>query len=129
MLERKKESRYIHYVALNEDESHYLFSQYGLDIIVTIARSIADHCAETSGYLSLISYYDPPSRSSLIQLRMRRSPPFKGVDLRNIISALNIEDGGGHEGAVGFRVDRTEVPNYNDFIQRIISETETMIAE
>lgn len=129
MMEKKKESRFIHYIVLDPMESEHLFSQYGHDVVVTIARSVADKCAETSTYLSLVGYFDPPAISSLIQLRMRRSPNYKGLDLRNIIHVFNIADGGGHEGAVGFRIDRDRVPNFGEFIHNVITETERMIEE
>jgi nanoRNase/pAp phosphatase (c-di-AMP/oligoRNAs hydrolase) len=127
MFERIKTTPFFRYVSLNNQESRYLFDTYDSDTIVSIARTIADYCAEQSGFVSLVSYYDAPRISGLIQFRMRRNQHFKRIDLRTVISQLGITDGGGHEGAIGFRVDRDSVQDIYEFVNQIIATTESMI--
>jgi nanoRNase/pAp phosphatase (c-di-AMP/oligoRNAs hydrolase) len=88
---------------------------------------MANFLAEESGYVSLVAYYDPPEKSNLIQFRMRRSQNFKTLDLREVVSRLRITNGGGHEGAVGFRVPGEAVDNYDTFVENIVKETLSML--
>jgi len=108
------------WIAMNEEETAPVLERYDMDIIVTVAKYTANLLAEESGYLSLVAFYDPPEKSDLIQLRMRRSQNFKSLDLREVIAQLGFTNGGGHEGAVGFRVPRGEVADFSIFIEGIV---------
>ncbi len=123
MLKKKKCSDAICYVSFTQKESENLFNKYQPDTVISVARSIADLFAEESKKLSLVSYYD----SELLQMRVRRSEKFKVFDVREILPALEITSGGGHEGAIGFRVPSKEVENHNAFIKRIVSVINSMI--
>ncbi len=127
MIKRKRRTEYIGYVVLDKEESEYLADNFDMETIISIARTVADRCAEETGYVSLVAYYDSPEISSLIQFRMRRSQQFRDLDLRKILSALAIENGGGHPGAVGYRIDKKEVADYKNFVDHILSETEKLI--
>jgi len=116
-------------VALNEKDSMEAIQRFDLDTLVSVARGVADELAEESGYVSLVSYYDPPESSRLIQLRCRRSRNFKDVDLGELLERQRIENGGGHAGAIGFRMERSEVPDYDGFIDRIIAGIEELLVE
>lgn len=126
-LKRRRQWRYIHSIILDEEESEQVSSLYDHETIVSIARATADRLAETSGYVSLVSYYDNPDHSNLIQFRMRRNQHFKSLDLRDIIEELAIENGGGHPGAIGFRIRSDRVADLGTDVKRIIDTTETMI--
>lgn len=84
------------------------------ETIVAVARFTADVLSESSGYLSLVAYYDDPRTSDLIQFRVRRNHHYHKLDLREILKDFNIENGGGHPGAIGFRIPREEI---SDIIQ------------
>lgn len=127
MIKRKKRTDYIGYVVLDKDESEYLVENFDMETIISIARTVADRCAEETGYVSLVGYYDSPEISNLIQFRMRRSQKFRKLDLRSVLSTLAIENGGGHPGAVGFRIDRNAVGEYKRFVDKILSKTEELI--
>lgn len=127
MIKRKKKTDYIGYVVLDKDESEYLVENFDMETIISIARTVADRCAEETGYVSLVGYYDSPEISNLIQFRMRRSQKFRKLDLRSVLSTLAIENGGGHPGAVGFRIDRNAVGEYKPFVDKIISKSEELI--
>ncbi len=128
MMSRKRSSRSISYVALDEKESAPLFTVSDEDTVVSTARAVADKLAEESGKLGLVAYSDHPERSSLYQFRLRRSSVWKEYDLRNLLTVFTIQNGGGHEGAIGFRVPRTEVPDFEAYIQRLVTGIEKEIS-
>ena len=124
-----RKSFYIHYIVLNKEDMNYLYSKFPAEVIVTVARYAADILSEKSGYLSLICYYDNPEKSDLIQFRMRRNHDYRLLDLRTIIEKFSIENGGGHPGAVGFRIPSPEIDDLELYIVRLIKETEEIIKE
>jgi diguanylate cyclase (GGDEF)-like protein len=126
-IKRKRRSEHIEYVIISSDDADFLFSLYEQELIITVARYTANVLAEDSGYLSLVVYYDRSDKSNLIQFRMRRSEKYQKIDLRKVIEVLKIENGGGHPGAVGFRVDRDSIPDIKDYTENIISKTEDLI--
>jgi len=118
----------IHTIVLNNEKSEEAFANYAYDTVISISRSMADALSEESGYFGLISFYDRPDHSDFIQFRIRRSQKYKGFDLRKVIDIFRIKNGGGHEGAIAFRIPRTEIDNPEEFInaitQRLSEETE-----
>ncbi len=120
----KEEKGPVVFTALPEEMTDPLPEEFDLDLFVSTARSVTDALAEESGRLGMVVYYDPPDISDLIQFRIRRSHSFRGLDLRTILDEAGIENGGGHEGAIGFRVTRKTVPDFPGYIAdlcRIIS--------
>jgi nanoRNase/pAp phosphatase (c-di-AMP/oligoRNAs hydrolase) len=128
IIGRKKFSRSIGYVVLDRNSMEYLFRECDTDTIISVARTVADILAEESGKLSLIAYYDNPEKSDLIQFRVRRSENFKKFDLREIIKIFAIENGGGHEGAIGFRFPRERISDINKYIDEFIEKVEQEIS-
>lgn len=126
-LQYKKTRGHISWVALDEEKSSPIHKTYDSEVVVTVAKYVANLLAEESGYISLVVYYDRPELTDFIQLRMRRSQFFKDLDLRIIIDRLGIENGGGHEGAVGFRVPKQEVVEFDAFIGIIIDEVSELV--
>ena len=108
----------ISWIALNREVSARLFEQFDPEIVVNVAKYAANNLAENSGFLSLVAYYD--HKTNLIQLRMRRCRYFKEIDLRDAVHRLEISDGGGHEGAVGFRIPAEEVQDFDAFITGVL---------
>ena len=127
LSERKKSSAKIGYIILSPEEMEYLYSRYSNEIIVTVARYAADVLAEESGFISLVVYHDNPEKSSLVQFRMRRNHDYRDLDLRKVIERFKIENGGGHPGAVGFRIPAEEAGDVRLFAEKIISGTEKMM--
>jgi nanoRNase/pAp phosphatase (c-di-AMP/oligoRNAs hydrolase) len=95
--------------------------------IVSVARAAADMLAEQSGRLGLVAYYDGQRDQGLAQFRLRRSKDFKGYDLRDLLPALGIRNGGGHEGAIGFRFPRREVPDIQAKAREIVEGVEAAL--
>ena len=123
----KKLTGSMSWIALDEEMTAPILEQYDIDIIVTVAKYTANLLAEESGYVSLVAFYDPPDKSDLIQLRMRRSQSYKELDLRQVLAHLDITNGGGHVGAIGFRVPRGEVEDFPAFIDNIVTRTVELI--
>ena len=121
IISRKKISNSIGFVALDQNDMEFLFRECGDDTVITVARTIADILAEESGKLSLIAYYDNPARSNLIQFRVRRGKNFKNYDVREILKIFAIKNGGGHEGAIGFRITKDSIDNINNYVDSLIS--------
>ncbi len=128
IISKKKKSASISFVVMDQNSMEFLFRECGNDIIISVTRSIADILAEESGKLSLIAYYDNPERSDLIQFRVRRGKNFKNYDVRNIIKVFGIENGGGHEGAIGFRIPKNSVENIDSYVDDLISKIEKEIS-
>ena len=129
-LSKQKEIRgKVGLAALDAKTSEEARRRFDLDTIVSMARGVADELAEESGYVSLVCYYDPPEESGLIQLRSRRSRAFKEADLREVLRRLEIQDGGGHEGAIGFRIPQAEVDDFGALVDRLVNTISTLIAE
>ena len=100
----------VSFSVLGAEDSRFLFSTYGNDTAVVVAKSLVDALAERNGCLGLVGYYDDPAASSLVQFRLRRSQAFSALDLRDALVRLGMQNGGGHPGAVGFRLEREAVP-------------------
>ena len=99
------------------------------DTIVSTARVIADTLAEESGKLGLVAYYDNPSRSDLVQFRLRRAAGWKKYDLRGFLTLFSIANGGGHEGAIGFRIPRSQIPDFRGYVSSLVEGIEAAIKE
>jgi len=121
--ERKKFSGSIGYVVLGKSDMDYLTRKFDNDTIVSVTRSIADHLAEESSRLGLVAY-DDSNNSNLIQFRLRRSQGFKIFDVRRVLEIFSIGDGGGHEGAIGFRIVRDRISDIGGFVEKLIAGIE-----
>ena len=126
-IERKKNSAHISYTVVEKKDIEYFYKHFKKELVASIARRLADDLAEESSYLSMVIYYDNPEESDLIQFRMRRSHTFSKIDLRDVLKELQIENGGGHPGAVGFRFKQDSVSDFNNFIDEIINKIENLI--
>jgi nanoRNase/pAp phosphatase (c-di-AMP/oligoRNAs hydrolase) len=128
MLKKRKKSKSIYYVVLDHEESRKMFERHDHETVVSVSRSITDRLAEDSGKLGLVCYYDDLRHSDLIQFRLRRNPSYKVLDLREILTLLSIENGGGHEGAIGFRFPQSDVADLKEYVRTIIPKIEEALA-
>jgi len=128
MMERRRVAGSIGFVALSAEDMAPLYAGCDEDTIVSTARVLADRLAEESGKLGLVAYYDNPERSELVQFRLRRAGAWKGYDLRGLLTLFSIANGGGHEGAIGFRVPRAEVDDFPGYVDRLVKGIEKAIS-
>ncbi|MEI6875438.1 MAG: diguanylate cyclase, partial [Spirochaetota bacterium] len=101
----------VRYAVLDADSSSSLFATWGNETVVIVAKALVDTLAETSGSLGLVGFYDDPANSPFVQFRLRRSQAFTALDLRDAIARIGMTNGGGHPGAVGFRIEREAMPD------------------
>ncbi|MDC7233765.1 MAG: diguanylate cyclase [Spirochaetales bacterium] len=129
MMKQKVEiSDKIGTVIIPRDVIEEMRKLYDHETIVTVARYTADSLAEHSRLLSLVAYYDDQQDSDLIQFRIRRSQSYKDLDLRLILEEFNIENGGGHPGAIGFRFPKDQISNLTDYVESLIPGIEKLMA-
>jgi len=129
MMDRRKRSSSLSVVALSEKEMEPMYAGCDDDTIVTTARVVADKLAEESGKLGLVAYFDNPVRSDLVQFRLRRAGGWKEYDLRGFLTLFGIINGGGHEGAIGFRVPRAQIPDFRGYVSSLVDGIEKAIQE
>lgn len=99
------------------------------ETIVTVARYTADYLAEESRRLGLVAYCDDQEDSGLVQFRVRRSHLYKALDLRNILDHFRIENGGGHPGAIGFRLPAADITDIDAYVENLVQGIETLMEE
>jgi nanoRNase/pAp phosphatase (c-di-AMP/oligoRNAs hydrolase) len=123
-MDRKRFTGLIGYVVLGSDDMKMLTAEFDNDTIVSVSRSIADHLAEESTRLGLV-VYDDSAQSGLVQFRLRRGQDYKTFDLRTVLDLFSIEDGGGHEGAIGFRIEKEKIPDLDGFVAKLVRGIES----
>ncbi len=126
LLEHARYSGRIGIVALDEEESRNYVSRVDYHIFVNVIKSVTDYLSEKSGTFGLTVYYDMPEVSELIQFRIRISRNITGIDLRSILKDFSIQDGGGHPGAIGFRIPKKEIPDISRFITDLLTKIESL---
>ncbi len=114
------------YVILEEDYSRTYQTGIDYSLFVKVIKSITDFLSEKSGTIGLSAYYDLPEVSDLIQFRIRTSREVSNIDLRTILTDFGITDGGGHAGAIGFRVPKKDVPDVSEYVASILRKIETL---
>jgi len=129
IMKIKNEEKSIHYICIDKEKSAELFNAYYAEMIVNISKAAADTLAEECGKLGLVAYYDDPSLSNYVQFRLRRSAKFIHVDLRDVLAGLKIENGGGHPGAIGFRVSKDEVKDIGNYTADLVNRIEKLVEE
>jgi len=127
MMDRKQFSDSIGYTVLDAKDMSHLRKRFDKDTIISVARATADALAEESGLVSLVVYHDVDDDTGLVQFRVRRSQDFKTLDLRKILEIFKIENGGGHQGAIGFRVAAASVPKLAAYVEKLITGIEEAV--
>ncbi|MDR2211216.1 MAG: DHH family phosphoesterase [Spirochaetaceae bacterium] len=125
----KNTSRSIHYICMDREKSAEFFKTYEVELIINVSKAAADTLAEDCGKLGLVVYYDDPSLSGFVQFRLRRSAKFLHTDLRTVLTGLNIENGGGHPGAIGFRVKKEDIQDIEAYTMDIVKQIEALVED
>ena len=126
LLERAHYFGMTGYVVLDNEESKNYLSRTDYTLFVKVIKSVTDFLAEKSGTIGLTAYYDMSDVSDLIQFRIRTSRNVTGIDLRSILVDFSIADGGGHPGAVGFRIPKSQISDFNGYISDLLKVLETV---
>lgn len=120
---RVKHTPCLHYVVLYEAESSHLSSVFEYSSVQNVSRVIADQLAEESGFFGLTGYIAfgiGGVEQPLMQCRIRRNLRYPGLDLRTILGLCSVQDGGGHEGAVGFRFPYANQQHATEYIMLVV---------
>jgi nanoRNase/pAp phosphatase (c-di-AMP/oligoRNAs hydrolase) len=129
IIAQRQKSKSLLFICLNQAESAELFELYGAELVVNVSKAAADTMAEESGKLGLVAYYDRADLSDFVQFRLRRSAGFTTLDLREVLRVLRIGNGGGHPGAVGFRVKKAEAPDLAAYTRGLVSQIDALAEE
>ena len=124
IIVKKKFSKHIGYLVLNQSDVKTLLKDFESDTIVSVARTVADALAEESRKIGLVAFYDDPKVSDLVQFKIRRSQKYKGFDLRKILDQFSIKNGGGHEGAIAFRIPKENIYDIDAYMKKLINGIE-----
>ena len=114
------------YVVLDPEESLNILARIDYTVFVKVIKSVTDFLSEQSGIIGMTVYYDMPEVSDLIQFRIRASRNITGIELRSILLDFNIADGGGHPGAVGFRLKKSEVTDLHGYVKKILDKIDQL---
>jgi nanoRNase/pAp phosphatase (c-di-AMP/oligoRNAs hydrolase) len=124
IMQKKRFSRSIGYVLLGPGDVAKLRETCLDDAFVAVTRAAANTLAEESGKLGLVVFCDGDEETGLVQFRLRRSRFYREFDLRGVLPLFSITDGGGHEGAIGFRVARSTVGDLESYVVNLIAGIE-----
>jgi nanoRNase/pAp phosphatase (c-di-AMP/oligoRNAs hydrolase) len=127
IMSEKTEAGALFYVGLDEAASKELFDKYGYDRMVMVTKAAADTLAENSGKLGLVAYYDTTKPDGLVQFRLRRGSKYNALDLRGALEKLKFDNGGGHPGAVAFRVPRGQIAGFGKFLAALASDISALV--
>ncbi|MDR0909410.1 MAG: DHH family phosphoesterase [Spirochaetaceae bacterium] len=118
--ENKKTEGPLGYVFLDKAQSDELFERYHRDDIVFVARTLTDSLVDESGKYGAVAYIEADN----IQFRIRRNAKIITTDLRQMLKKLDIKNGGGHPGAIAFKIPLEGITDvkafYADFVKRIV---------
>jgi nanoRNase/pAp phosphatase (c-di-AMP/oligoRNAs hydrolase) len=120
LLEKAEFRRGIGYRGVSEDEMIERFSIFGEDTIANTSRAAADSLAEAAGKVGIVAYWEPDGESPYIRCSARRGHGYRDFDLRELIEIGNIDNGGGHPGAVGFRVPKSDVDDVEHYLRVLV---------
>jgi nanoRNase/pAp phosphatase (c-di-AMP/oligoRNAs hydrolase) len=123
----KAETGSLFYAGLDQAESKELFDIYGHDRMIMVTKVAADTLAENSGKLGLVAYYDVSKPDGLVQFRLRRGSKYNALDLRTVLKKLKLNSGGGHPGAIGFRLPSGKVADLGRFLARLAEDLDGLV--
>ena len=112
-------------VILSEDESKAFFETIEYAQFTGMIKVATNTIAEKAGGVGISAYYDSPDKSNKIQCRIRVSEAMRGINLHPILTHFQITDGGGHPGAIAFRLPR----EFGRSLHTLIADIETFIKQ
>ena len=106
IIDRAKYTGHIGTIILSEDESNAFFESIEYAQFTGMIKEATNAIAEKVGGVGISAYYDSPGKSNKIQCRIRASETARGINLHPVLTHFKITDGGGHPGAIAFRLPR-----------------------
>lgn len=89
---------------------------------IDVLRNMTGKLSDSPNLASISCFYYPLSISSLVEFRVRASQAIKGTDFRPLIEELEVPEGngGGHPGAICFKVERALINDINEYTKKLI---------
>ena len=114
------------------DEASSLKLQAEADNFLTfldVLRTMTGKLSDSPNLASISCFYYPLSISSFVEFRVRASESIRGIDFRSLIEEMEVPEGngGGHAGAICFKVDRALITDINEYTKKLIAKVEKKI--
>ncbi len=119
----------IGYIFIGEKESKEIIKPDEYIHFIDVIKRTTNYLADKSFCVGISVYYEPDEISNKIQFRVRASEKIKGIDLRPILEDLEIENGGGHPGAIAFRFSKKEMLEPEKFLEKVIDRVEKLLQD
>lgn len=121
LILKEEKTKEIHYVVLSQEESQKIIEEaQDYSLFVNVIKAVTDAIAEDSKKIGYTLYFDESNpEKKLYQIRIRLAKKFNSIDLREILTSLKIKDGGGHPGAIGFRLPVEQIQDIPTFCKKI----------
>lgn len=114
------------YIVLDQKTSRQILSTIEYSFFVKVIKSLTDFLSEKSGVFGMTAYYEQGEGDPLVQFRIRTSRDVGTVDLRTILADFNITDGGGHPGAIGFRISADDIPDLSGYVTALLDKIKSL---
>ena len=116
-------------LTLDEKTSYNLYSSLDdFSVFIEVIRSITDELSNFPHDASVSCFYYPPSISSFVEFRVRASENLRGIDFRSLIDIMEVPDGngGGHPGAICFKVEKHLISDIKEYVASLIFNVENI---
>ena len=115
---------------LDEESSYQLQKTINsFSTFVDIVRTLTGELSDTPNLASISLFYYPKAISNFVEVRVRASVAIKGIDFRCIIEKMKVPNGngGGHPGAICFKLERSYIQDIHNYVASLISCVESLI--
>jgi len=116
---------------LNQEDSIQLQKQADdFQDFIAIVRRITGELSDSPNLASVSCFYYPTSISNFVEFRVRAGEAIKGIDFRQVIEDLKVPlgNGGGHPGAICFKVEKKDITNLDEYVRLLIYEVQSLIS-
>ena len=116
---------------LNQEDSIQLQKQADdFQDFIAIVRRITGELSDSPNVASISCFYYPESISNFVEFRVRAGEAIKGIDFRQVIEDLKVPlgNGGGHPGAICFKVEKADIANLDEYVRLLIYEVQSLIS-
>ena len=96
---------------------------------IDVLRNMTGKLSDYPNLASISCFYYPLSISSFVEFRVRASKQIKGIDFRVLVEEMEVPEGngGGHPGAICFKVERALINDINEYTKKLIEAVKEKI--
>ncbi|PIE98851.1 MAG: phosphoesterase [Treponema sp.] len=114
-------------IVINKANSENIFRENEYEKTVSVVKTATNVIAENAGKVGISVFFDPPEISDKIQFRVRASERANNLNLLSILLDMKIENGGGHPGAIAFRISNSNEKKLNTIMDTIFEKVQKVI--